>query len=38
MEELFAAIAAYLRAHRRRPTIAEQWATGLALGQAEGAF
>ena len=38
VEELFAAIAAYLRAQRRRPTIAEQWAAGLAAGEAEGPF
>jgi hypothetical protein len=38
MDELFAMIAAYLRAHRRRPTLTEQWAAGLADGEREGAF
>lgn len=38
MEALHAAIAAYLRAHRRRPSLAEQWAAGLAAGEREGPF
>jgi hypothetical protein len=38
MDELHAAIAAFLRAHRRRPTLADQFAAGLAEGAAEGSF